>query len=295
MPPHSLSEGSTMNITLTVSPGWRWQIGVIAEDKTVDFDLSVSDSKGNIVALDDSPDADAYCTIDAKGKGRYRLLVASKKGSGQYTLDVNPVGPTATFKPAPKKLDTKKRDTEKPDTEKRDKSDNNRSNTTEILKQGLTNDETSALLQAHNDWRAKYGVKPMEWCETLTEAAQNWAQELAKRGFKLEHSPAPPRTAGENVAYGGSTDLNSRDGDLTAAAVVDLWGKEVNDYNYKTNTCAAGKVCGHYTQVVWAKTKRVGGGMVKGVVEDAAGNESIQEVWVCQYDPPGNYVGEKPY
>ena len=30
---------------------------------------------------------------------------------------------------------------------------------------------------------------------------------------------------------------------------VDDWHKEVQDYDYDSNTCQPGKMCGHYTQV----------------------------------------------
>src|ERR1700741_2518569 len=42
----------------------------------------------------------------------------------------------------------------------------------------------------------------------------------------------------------------------------------------------------NYTQVVWAKTRAVG---------CAVAADQSQEVWVCNYAPPGNYVGYRPY
>jgi pathogenesis-related protein 1 len=45
-------------------------------------------------------------------------------------------------------------------------------------------------------------------------------------------------------------------------------------------------MCGHYTQIVWRNTKAVG---------CAVGGKGAREVWVCDYDPPGNYVGQRPY
>jgi pathogenesis-related protein 1 len=46
-------------------------------------------------------------------------------------------------------------------------------------------------------------------------------------------------------------------------------------------------LCGHYTQVVWKNSMEVGGGMA------ICDNKS--QVWVCNYNPPGNVEGEKPY
>ena len=36
---------------------------------------------------------------------------------------------------------------------------------------------------------------------------------------------------------------------LSANSVVKAWYNEIQWFDYETNTCEAGKVCGHYTQV----------------------------------------------
>ncbi|KAJ6759314.1 hypothetical protein OIU74_025899 [Salix koriyanagi] len=46
--------------------------------------------------------------------------------------------------------------------------------------------------------------------------------------------------------------------------------------------------CGHYTQIVWRETKRIGCARV-----DCFGGRGV--FMTCNYDPPGNYIGEKPY
>ncbi|HTW72142.1 MAG TPA: CAP domain-containing protein, partial [Acetobacteraceae bacterium] len=66
--------------------------------------------------------------------------------------------------------------------------------------------------------------------------------------------------------------------------VVGAWADEARDYDIRTNRCTS--VCGHYTQIVWRATRWVGCG-----VAAAAG----QEIWVCEYDPPGNVIGYRPY
>jgi hypothetical protein len=66
--------------------------------------------------------------------------------------------------------------------------------------------------------------------------------------------------------------------------VVGDWASETRDYSYPTNTCAG--VCGHYTQLIWSDTREVG---------CAVARDPAREVWVCNYDPPGNWVGERPY
>jgi pathogenesis-related protein 1 len=70
--------------------------------------------------------------------------------------------------------------------------------------------------------------------------------------------------------------------------VVDSWGSEKADYDYANNSCAPGKMCGHYTQMVWRTTATVG--CARAVCED-----NLQQVWVCQYQPAGNWVDNRPY
>ena len=72
------------------------------------------------------------------------------------------------------------------------------------------------------------------------------------------------------------------------AVVVEAWESEVADYDYESNSCVPGKMCGHYTQIVWADTERVGCAF-RTCSEDGS------QVWVCNYYPAGNIVGEKPY
>lgn len=132
------------------------------------------------------------------------------------------------------------------------------------------------MVAAHNAWRKQTGVPALRWSPQLANYAQAWANQLLKSG-KFEHRANSPY--GENLAWAQGQQLSPEQ-------VVRMWGEEVNDYNYETNSCKPGKMCGHYTQVVWKKTTEVGCGMARG---------NGQEIWVCNYNPPGNYRGQKPY
>ncbi|KAF3604472.1 hypothetical protein F2Q69_00034042 [Brassica cretica] len=93
----------------------------------------------------------------------------------------------------------------------------------------------------------------------------------------LTHSTGP---YGENLFWGSGSDW-------TPTFAVESWTVEAKSYNHMTNSCEGG-MCGHYTQIVWRDTKRIGCARV--VCENGAG------VFItCNYDPPGNYVGENPY
>jgi pathogenesis-related protein 1 len=130
------------------------------------------------------------------------------------------------------------------------------------------------LLDAHNSARARVGSPPLAWSRTLAGDAKRWADQLLATHV-FAHQPDDPH--GENLFMisGGS---------VTPAEVVQTWVAERGDYSPDTNTCAG--VCGHYTQVVWRTTREVGCGMAF---------DGYREVWVCEYDPPGNVVGARPY
>jgi uncharacterized protein YkwD len=131
-----------------------------------------------------------------------------------------------------------------------------------------------AMLDAHNAVRAKVGVPPLIWSDQLAEVAQEWAKHLISSGG-LSHRP--DNRYGENI-------YTISGGSASPREVVDLWAAEARNYDARSNTCKG--VCGHYTQVVWSKTRSVGCAVARG---------QRREVWVCNYDPAGNVIGFRPY
>jgi len=119
----------------------------------------------------------------------------------------------------------------------------------------------------------------MDWSEDLASTAQEWANNCI-----FQHSGAPD--LGENI-YVASWEAQ-------ADEVVDSWASEVVSYNYEDNSCLA--VCGHYTQVVWRESVHVGCAYADcdGNLLGASGMTSGR-LWVCNYSPPGNWVGQWPY
>lgn len=138
----------------------------------------------------------------------------------------------------------------------------------------------AGITAAHNKIRDPLGLPPLVWSDDLARFAQTWADKLKRKGCRLDHRPR----SGPDAQKYGENIYSSTGYAPTAADVVDTWAAEVADYNYKTNRCKG--VCGHYTQIVWRNSQRVGCGMA------TCGDT---EVWVCNYDPPGNFLGQKPY
>lgn len=150
------------------------------------------------------------------------------------------------------------------------------------------------MTDAHNAIRQALAVPQVTWSETLAQHAQEWADYLAtNRQCNMQHRPNEgefKRIYGENLFWASPrrwTNGLVETQAIKAEDVVTAWADEVNDYDYSSNTCNIGKICGHYTQVVWRDTKAVGCGMQ--VCDDHS------QIWVCSYDPAGNYVGQKPY
>uniref|UniRef100_A0A8C2S641 Peptidase inhibitor 16 n=1 Tax=Capra hircus TaxID=9925 RepID=A0A8C2S641_CAPHI len=81
---------------------------------------------------------------------------------------------------------------------------------------------------------------------------------------------------------------------LDVPLAMEEWHHEREHYNLSAISCAAGQMCGHYTQVVWAKTERIGCG--SHFCEKLQGVEETDiHLLVCNYEPPGNVKGQRPY
>ncbi|KAK6805561.1 hypothetical protein RDI58_003346 [Solanum bulbocastanum] len=132
-----------------------------------------------------------------------------------------------------------------------------------------------SYLIPHNEARKQVGVDLMTWNNSLADYAQNYAnQRIGDCG--MIHSQGP---YGENLAAAFP--------DLNAADAVKMWVDEKQWYDYNSNTCTSEKVCGHYTQVVWSNSISVGCAKIR-----------CNNGWyfiTCNYDPPGNYIGQRPY
>jgi uncharacterized protein YkwD len=140
----------------------------------------------------------------------------------------------------------------------------------------------SGITRLHNEAREKVSpapstpLPPLSWSGTLAGAAQSWAD-----GCKFSHSGS---AYGENI-YATS-------GTATPGDVVGSWVSEKAKYSYANNSCSG--TCGHYTQVVWAASTSLGCG-VKTCTQGSPFGSGSWQFWVCNYDPPGNYIGQKPY
>lgn len=152
----------------------------------------------------------------------------------------------------------------------------------------------SRFLKSHNEIRRKYGVPSLVWDQKLANYAQEWANKLKAQKCQMKHRTQ--NKYGENLAMNWtSRSLSSTQFDKSPEYVVQNWAKECKDYSHKSHSCQKGKVCGHFTQVVWEESERVGCGMVTCDGRQNAYGTGRVELWVCNYDPPGNYIGQSPF
>jgi pathogenesis-related protein 1 len=130
------------------------------------------------------------------------------------------------------------------------------------------------MLEAHNRVRSAVRVSPLTWSSELAATAQSWADQLLAE-HRLRHHASP--RYGENLYLISGASATPND-------VVSAWASEAHEYDDATNSCHSR--CGHYTQIVWRSTRQVG---------CARARSPSMEIWVCEYSPPGNYVGQRPY
>ena len=142
------------------------------------------------------------------------------------------------------------------------------------------------ILTPHNSIRAGAVPAPttplplLRWNQQVADVAAGWAKQC-----RMEHNPQKGML-GENLFVTSQTTAS----DIPNKAVTS-WAAEAKKYDYQTNSCAPG-YCFHYTQIVWRKTTDLGCAVATcPTISNWSGGTLV----VCNYSPPGNWVGERPY
>jgi len=162
----------------------------------------------------------------------------------------------------------------------------------------------AGITAAHNAVRAAVQtgtpLPPLTWSPTIAEYAQEWADSLAATSCSSPHhrtsAELQQKGYGENLAAFSTTV-----GGSTAQQAVDAWAAEKACWTFGTiarseqcdMTCYArlnSDGCGHYTQVVWRGSTELGCG-----VASCKQGAFTTDIWICNYAPPGNIVGQAPY
>ncbi|KAA0199904.1 Venom allergen [Fasciolopsis buskii] len=151
------------------------------------------------------------------------------------------------------------------------------------LSHGLTGNERQIFLGEHNKYRKMLmqGLVPgqpraapmqmLTWDDELARKAQLLANKCQVGHDSLEERQTKAfYWVGQNWA-----------GARSISGAVRIWFDEHKDYSYRSNTCKAGKTCGHYTQIAWATTQKLGCGYQKCTGRNFPFGGSV----VCNYGP----------
>jgi hypothetical protein len=135
------------------------------------------------------------------------------------------------------------------------------------------------VLAAHNAERARAGVPLLVWDNGLGTAAAGYATQMAMSGRFAHSDRSLRRGTGENLWMGSH-------GAFSVEAMVGGWASEKRFFTPGTfpNVSRSGswEDVGHYTQMIWPTTARVG---------CALASTQRLDYLVCRYAGAGNIDG----
>ncbi len=153
--------------------------------------------------------------------------------------------------------------------------------------------DPQTAVNLHNSWRNALNqgnlagqpvpnpfIADMYWDASLAASAQEHSDKCV-----WQHS----NTGGENLyAHTGSGSISD---------AVNRWAGEYTSYSYSSNASIDGEIVGHYTQVVWDDSLRVGcAKTLCSPIKNPDGSDLwTGTMYTCQYRNSGNVIGHKPY
>ena len=160
----------------------------------------------------------------------------------------------------------------------------------------LAQDVIDAFVAAHNQARGgplnptpSPPLPPVSWDAILGDSVYNYAVRCQGAMGLLSHNANRSMDyqmlggsgyVGENI-YG-----SSGRGVATPDAAMALWMSEASSYDYASGNIGS---AGHYTQVVWRDSVRIG----CAIVDCPA--LTYHNTVICDYAPGGNINGQRPY
>lgn len=168
----------------------------------------------------------------------------------------------------------------------------------------LTMEEKEKFLIEHNKFRGMVNppaadMEYLTWDDNLANLAQMWANKcIWAHGFVKFGDQYPyPVNFTEEIGQNLAREVDKLE---NPESRVERWYLEYKQYTYSkfqspmsTAVCSKG-VCGHYTQLAWAKSKYVGCAVAfcaNFFQSYGRGGTMV----ACDYGPTGNIIGQYPY
>lgn len=147
------------------------------------------------------------------------------------------------------------------------------------------------FLRAHNEARRRWacrrwrGTRRSRWTRSGTPASSGRAGGAAGVGVGHRRRVRAEPVQGSGPRVRAGADASAR------------WAEGARWYDRDGDSCAAppGRCCGEYTQMVWRATTQIGcARRLCRCLGDTCPLE-LDTVAVCEYYPPGNIAGQRPY
>lgn len=168
-----------------------------------------------------------------------------------------------------------------------------------LAEAALSQADIDVILSLHNAERTHFHIAPLQWDAALQTVAQTyadqcqWAHNSNRKSMYLA-AGGTLKSVGENIALMSAPRQRSP---VTqpiytpqVQSMVNLWVGE-KEYWRSPNTCEARQVCGHYTQMIWSTTSKIGCGLA---LCKSTGGINNALFLVCDYANAGNIVGQSP-
>jgi uncharacterized protein YkwD len=131
-------------------------------------------------------------------------------------------------------------------------------------------------LATHNTYRARHSAPPLKIDPKIVDYAKSRANRISQ--YEGLSGGYQPLDHGENRHWSATT-VSGRM--ATCKDVVTAWYNEGRDYDYAHPGSSSGT--GHFTQIVWKETTRIGCARAAG-----QGSQWYETYVVCDYLSPGN-------
>ncbi|XP_063859648.1 venom allergen 5-like [Scylla paramamosain] len=177
----------------------------------------------------------------------------------------------------------------------------------EVGPRGVSPEDINLIVELHNKLRAQVargeegrgapGPQPpganmmaLEWDEELAAVAQRHADQCDFNHECSDCRRVDRFNVGQNLYQYSRSGYNDHDPDWRAA--IYGWYDEVGDFpaDVVDSFRGTGAMTGHYTQVVWASTSRIGCGL-----STYREGSMITKLYTCNYGPTGNYISSPMY